>query len=401
MRAVFVHDHYFSTTKDGRCFSRGGLPYAVWEQYLKVFDEIHVIGRCLASDLEESPPGVESSGPGVTFGFIPNLSRLSSYFNSRLIAQELLKASIASSDALIARTSQAAKLAVTIARELSIPYAVEVVGCAWDAYCNYGSLMGSAYAPIAYLQQKHMVQRAPYAIYVTDSFLQSRYPCNGITMGVSDVRVALADPSCLVSRQARLCVRGRKVVFGTIGSLATKYKGIDTALRALSNVRRRIPDFEYRILGSGDQSLWRRMAVCFGLEKNVVFSGTLPSGPAVHTWLDDIDIYLQPSLTEGLPRALLEAMSRGCPCLASSVGGIPELLGRECLHPPGDVRLLEGLIHMAVNSAQWRTHQAVRNHSHAGRYEAAILDAKRLEFWRSFAGFVRKRKPKTSAGSLS
>ena len=47
--------------------------------------------------------------------------------------------------------------------------------------------------------------------------------------------------------------------------------------------------------------------------------------------LDECDIYIQPSFLEGLPRSVVEAMSRGCPCIGTNTGGIPELLPRECL----------------------------------------------------------------------
>ena len=41
---------------------------------------------------------------------------------------------------------------------------------------------------------------------------------------------------------------------------------------------------------------------------------------------NDLDIYIQPSLQEGLPRSVIEAMSVGLPCIGSDVAGIPELL---------------------------------------------------------------------------
>ena len=47
--------------------------------------------------------------------------------------------------------------------------------------------------------------------------------------------------------------------------------------------------------------------------------------------MDTLDLYIQPSNTEGLPRALIEAMSRGCPCVGSDAGGIPELLASPCI----------------------------------------------------------------------
>lgn len=52
----------------------------------------------------------------------------------------------------------------------------------------------------------------------------------------------------------------------------------------------------------------------------------------VNKYLEKIDIYIQPSRTEGLSRALVEAMSRGCFCIASKVGGNPELIEEKYLY---------------------------------------------------------------------
>ena len=42
--------------------------------------------------------------------------------------------------------------------------------------------------------------------------------------------------------------------------------------------------------------------------------------------LQACDVYLQPSLWDGMPNALLEAMAAGCGCIASDAGGIPEII---------------------------------------------------------------------------
>ena len=52
-------------------------------------------------------------------------------------------------------------------------------------------------------------------------------------------------------------------------------------------------------------------------------------------YYDSLDIYVQPSKQEGLPRAVIEAMSRGCPVIGTSIAGIPELIPKVCLFRKG------------------------------------------------------------------
>lgn len=70
-----------------------------------------------------------------------------------------------------------------------------------------------------------------------------------------------------------------------------------------------------------------------------------------------VDIFVMPSLSEGMPIALLEAMAHGKPCIASSVGGIPEVLNADdvgCLVPPADSASLSKAIIALVTDAERR-----------------------------------------------
>ena len=64
------------------------------------------------------------------------------------------------------------------------------------------------------------------------------------------------------------------------------------------------------------------------VEEQVKILGPMPHNE-VFKWLETIDLYVQPSRQEGLPRALIEAMSRGVPAFGARTGGIPELLDED------------------------------------------------------------------------
>ncbi len=110
--------------------------------------------------------------------------------------------------------------------------------------------------------------------------------------------------------------------FGIVGRVS-EVKGIEYALRALAS-----PDMPPAarcvVVGSGPQEEHlRRCAREFGVSDRVVFLGFRRD---VYEIMAHLDALLMPSLHEGLPYTLLEAMSLGLPVLASQVGGLDEVL---------------------------------------------------------------------------
>src|SRR6202042_2877537 len=81
-----------------------------------------------------------------------------------------------------------------------------------------------------------------------------------------------------------------------------------------------------------------------GIEAQVEFVGSVTAGEPVRHELDQADLFILPSRAEGVPRAMLEAMARGLPCIGSSIGGIPELLHKEDLVPADDPAALAKVI---------------------------------------------------------
>ena len=97
-------------------------------------------------------------------------------------------------------------------------------------------------------------------------------------------------------------------------------------------------------------------------------------------FLDSIDLFVLASRTEGLPRAMVEAMARGCPAIGSAVGGIPELLQPADLVEPGCVeRLAAGLI-AALRDPDRLMAMARRNHGAALDFTHERLQRQRREF---------------------
>ena len=83
----------------------------------------------------------------------------------------------------------------------------------------------------------------------------------------------------------------------------------------------------------------------------------------IHEFLSAIDIFILPSLWEGQPIALLEALAIGKPCIASDVDGIPEIITDRvngCLVQPQDVEALATAMDWAVENPDLVAKFAIR-----------------------------------------
>jgi glycosyltransferase involved in cell wall biosynthesis len=391
MKIAFAHDHVFYVDEKSNYYSDGQFPYRIWGRYLKVFDEINVISRFKKVDNTVNIMNYNlSSGKNVQFTSIPNINSLKGILNRKEVRKIIIK-TLQNCDALIARLpSEIGLLSISVAKQLKLPYAIELVADPFKALWYHGKFIGKLYAPILSYRVKNTVKNCDYVLYVTREYLQKRYPSNGHKESCSNVEIDCQLIEVLHDRIKKIEANKSKKVIGLIGSLSTKYKGIDSAIKALSYIKKELPDIQLRILGSGDPKKWKALVKELGLEHKVIFDGVLPAGEAVYKWLDQIDLYIQPSLTEGLPRALIEAMSRGCPAIGSKVGGIPELLQEECMHNPKNYKELGKLILNSLNQ-DWMKEQAQRNFHVAKNYYKDVLDRNRTMFWEKFREFCENK----------
>jgi glycosyltransferase involved in cell wall biosynthesis len=144
--------------------------------------------------------------------------------------------------------------------------------------------------------------------------------------------------------RSRLGIAQDEFVVGFVGRLAEE-KGLAYLLEA---VRRWAPDahrWRLVLVGEGPQRDALEQAVrSFGLAGKVIFAG-FQSNTA--EWYPAMDAFVLPSLTEGTPMVLLEAMANGIPVIATSVGGVPAIISsgeNGILVPPADPsRLLEAM----------------------------------------------------------
>lgn len=366
------------------------LNYRLWEdRYLKTFDRIIVSTRVkfLPHDEISKKRGYTiANGEQVTMHPVTSYAKITDIFIKRKTVKRQLKRIIENVDRVIIRLpSPLGNLACDVCRECRKKYAVEVVACAWDGYRNHGHWAGKMVAPYMFFATRRQCQKAKRVLYVTKKFLQRRYPTKGITTNASNVILSNPDQSVLLQRLEKIKNKNTSdFVLGLVGPLELESKGHRIALYALKILKQKYPNIKIEFLGEGSGKKLKKIVRLEQLENNVDFKGTLPNGEPVLKWMDTLDILLVPSFQEGLPRVLIEAMSRGCPAVGAKTGGIPELINPRMIHKPGNYKKLANDIEKVMNDKMLCVTLAEENFENAKEYVKENLDARRTRFWNDF-----------------
>jgi glycosyltransferase involved in cell wall biosynthesis len=389
MNVLVVLEHRFMHTGDGHVYTTGIFPYSFWVRYLKVFDNVHVVAR---TRLVENVPAdwQRANGDGVSFLSIPHYIGPFQYLMQYPRIRKAERNALQETGAVILRApSTIANGMEMLLRRARRPYGIEVVADPYDAFSPGAvrHLLRPFFRWWFTRRLKSQCRHACAAAYVTEEALQRRYPCSR-QWGFSDVQ--LSDGWIVpTARMPRLEVK--QFVAVNVGSLEQFYKGTHVLIDAVASCIRDGLDMKLVIVGDGKhRAQFEAQARALRLCDRICFRGHLAKPEALRQELDQADLFLLPSLQEGLPRALVEAMARGLPCIGSHVGGIPELLEAEDLVPPGDAQTLARKIREVLSNPQRLKKMAIRNLEKAAQYREELLVERRLAFYR----FVRETTEK-------
>ncbi|MEQ8476362.1 glycosyltransferase [Fulvivirga sp.] len=389
MKAIFVYDHNYLKSDEGIIYSSGAFNSSSWERYLEHFDQLTVIGHNVDFDQDLRRYNVVSH-PKVSFRFFKPIKSLKSFVINLFKNDKSLKELVKSHDALIVRIySEYAFQAIRIAKMLDKPYAVELVGCPWDAYRAHQSFKAKLIAPYSYFRLRRAIWKCKFVLYVTDQFLQSRYPTKGRHIGASNVMLTEPSSDILTKRLdniKKLELSNEPLNIGVIGKVDVKAKGIGILIKALGQLN---ISFKLHIVGPGNQDFLKPIIKKYELEDSILFHGKLMAGEQINVFLDSIDLYVHPSMQEGLPRSVIEAMARACPVLASSIAGTPELLHQTYLHQPGNHNQLSEKINYIYRNLGNLSAMALENFEKAKNYYPEKLNDKRKSFWGEFYEFSK------------
>lgn len=384
MKIGFVFDTVL--LQDKQNFYGMTLTYDFFQQrYLDKCDKMLIITR--VGDIKQYKGN--SLGYKITNGKNVEVNPINEYKtildsikNNNAIKKHILNELKKCDKVIIRMPSVLGIFACDLCEKNNIPYMIELVACAWDGYFNHTNKFGKIIAPFMFILTKKRIEKCKDVLYVTTEFLQKRYPTKGNSYSCSDVVLADFDDNLLNKKINKMKFFDNKnFTMATVANVGMRYKGHIYALKAIKKLKNKGINIKYYLAGNGDQNFLKQKIKNLNIEENVIFLGSLEHDQ-IFNLLDKIDIYVQPSLQEGLPRALVEAMSRACVCVGSDVGGIPELLNKEYIFKKkksNDLcKILEKLTVEKV------IEESNRNYTKAREFEKNTLDIKRNEIYKKF-----------------
>ncbi|MCU0514304.1 MAG: glycosyltransferase family 4 protein [Anaerolineae bacterium] len=387
MRVLVSIEQRYDRTPDGKIWTADQNAYATFTRYLDVFEAVRVVGR--VRDVAQVPEHyLRADGDQVSFAPLPYYHGLGQYLKQFRQVNTAIRQTVTFEEAIVLNVSSLiADVIVPALKARQFPFGVQVISDPANTFAP-----GTMRHPLRPLLRRVFVRllkkhcaAATAASYVTRSYLQQHYPCPGYTVGVSDVVI---DDAALVAAPRQPPAAGQPVQLVFVGSLQQLYKAPDILVEAVRQCVAAGHDLRLTMVGDGRYRPEIEAQVQqAGLGGRITFAGNLPGATAVRAELDKAHLFVMPSRAEGMPRAMIEAMARGLPCIGTSIGGIPELLPAEDRVPPDDAPALARKITDFVTQPPRLAAAAQRNLALAREYHVATLRQRRQDFYH----FIKER----------
>lgn len=377
-KILFVHDGPMGIYQE----EAYGVPYKTSqvERYAFFGKEVSFLMRTELVDQKDLHKYSKIEYPHFNLISIPNFKSITTKHKTRE-AKQIIRKAVQEHDVFVLRfPSAAAVIAFKEAKRLNKPILVEFVACVYDALWNY-DWRGKLIANYKFRQYQNLMKNVTHTIYVTNEFLQSRYPSPGKSIGCSDVELQTVDEAILTSRLKKTKENKKPLKLVTIAAIDVAYKAQSDVIKAVAELKKKDIYFKYDIIGQGNPLTLQKLIDNLNVNDLVHIKGAVPHDE-IFEILKNTDIYMQPSLVEGLPRAVVEAMSVGCPVIGSDAGGIPELIDSDGIYSKGNVKNLTNLL-LKVNQ-EFLLKNARINFKKAKDYQKNMLNNKRIEFYKQF-----------------
>jgi glycosyltransferase involved in cell wall biosynthesis len=383
MNLVLATELRIIRDKDGNFFSQDNVwnNQFIEQRYLKEFDYVFMLARVKEESQSNTCESKIIGNDKILVIPLPHYIGPWQYLLKHKTIKKIIKENAISGRTYIVRCPGViATLLADVLTQRNIPYGVEVVGDPYDVFRSINHPLSYYFRYKFTRDTKRIVQNASSCIYVTKEYLQRRYRPSENVFTTYASNVILRDE--FVQNTPRRYKTFSPIKLISIGTLEQMYKAPDIVLKTIAKlISEGIPCY-LQWLGEGKYlKKMEQLAMRLGVEKQVSFVGSV-TREKIWEYLDNADLFLLVSTTEGLPRALIEAMARALPCIGSNVGGIPELLNEEAIVPPNNFLALSEKIKQFFYNPKLYENQSATNIKKSKEYLFSVLEKRRVIFFR-------------------
>ena len=373
-------------TPDGLIYTPAAYGYDFYKRYLQVFDEVRVAGFTDHVSKDFVKDMLLVSGDRLSVFDVPYPHGEIDYILKRTKIEKSLRNVMDGCDAAILRVPET--LCFLIMERLlrgKKPWAIEVTSDPLNLYKNK-EVCPSKYRAVYRIWYTHQLRRAcKYAngtSYVTEFGLQAHFPPNlkqknHFTTFYTDTNVTVDS-----SVQPRKYPVGRTIRFVHVSlSVAGYPKGHKEAIMALKEILDEGMDVELTLVGEGELAQENQDYIkANDLVSHIRFTGKVGSQQVIEE-LDRADVFFFPSYNEGLPRVVVEAMSRGLPVIATDIPAHHELVEPEYLAPVRESHPLYEIAKKLLSDPKVYERVSKRNLKKAKEYDFSLINQKRIDFF--------------------
>lgn len=377
-------------SSDDYIFEYNGSYYSatigLYERYLRVFDILRVVARTQKVDSLPSKAFVQLDNKNIEIWPFPFFQGPKQFAKIYFKGRKKLKNVTKDCNAAILRipSTTAYQVLKHVLRD-KLPFGVEVVIDPYDSFLSTNNVMHKLYYKSWYNDLLKACKNAEGVSCVTKEYLQKRY--------FPSKKGAFTSYYSSISLPKDLFMSARKYPDKQVMTIAhvsnqIKFegrKGHKELIQAVAIVNKRGYNVCVNFVG-GDYNLGIDKATNFaeslGVADKIHFLGFLKSKKEVIDQLKKADLFVLPTKAEGLPRAIIEAMAVGLPCITTNVSGNPELIQKEFLvNDFYDVEdLAEKIIKLIIDPELYEVTSRY-NFENSKNYEESILQQKRDEFY--------------------
>lgn len=388
MKLLVTTDAHILKTSDGMYWCAAIYGYDFWMRFLNVYDEVRIAARVKRVEAKKKE-WKRVDGPNVEIYEIPFFQGPIQLLKRYGKIQQSIRKVGDNCDAVLYRLpSPIGQLIWRKLEKKKMPTGLEVVYDLTDDM--YDPNRSKILKLITYIQLRFLKKACVEAngvSYVTEKTIQKNFPSFARLYGEDSKHFETYYSTITLKDNVYTKPRdytGKNEFTLALSDVAmnSERKGERVFLQVIYNLRRKGYNLHGVIIGDGSKrKAFEQLSRELGIDSYVEFTGMLGSAYEVMDKLKETDIFVFPTVAEGLPRGVLEAMAVGMPVVTSPVGGIPEIIRAEQLAKPYDVDRYTEIVEEMINNLDLMNKISYENFNKSLEFRNKVLEKRRNDFY--------------------